>query len=115
MQMDLDDDGNMWPEILPPILNAPANGLTGVLVSLGLTIGLMPFQSGYDVHVSTDYQIVDTATGNVVWSSIGNVLGLLGLIVPALTLSAGKTYRIQARFNGVKFKSEWSDAITIST
>lgn len=115
MQMDVDDDGNMWPEIIPPVINAPANGLTGLLVSLGLTISLGAYASGYAAHASTDFRIVDTATGNVVWSSLGNLINLLGLIVPALTLAAGKTYRVQARFNGGIYSSEWNDGVLIST
>ncbi len=115
MQLDSDEDGNMWPEIVPPVITAPSNGLTGVLASVALTVSLGAFVSGYDTHVSTDYRITDTSNGNVVWSSLTNAVNLLGLLVPALTLSTGKTYRIEARFRGTKYLSEWSNAITIST
>lgn len=115
MQMDSDDDGNMWPEIVPPSISAPLNGLTGLLVTLGLGIVLRPFTSGYDTHVSTDFIITDAATGSVVWQSLANTVNLLGITIPALTLTVGKTYIIRVRYRGVKYVSLWSDPITIST
>jgi len=115
MQSEVDDDGNSWPSILPPVITAPANGLTGLLVAVILTISLGPFVSGIDTHVSTDYEIVDASNGNIVYSSLNNILGLLSLLVPALTLSIGKTYRIRARFNGAVYVSNWSTIVTVST
>lgn len=115
MQDPSDDDGNIWPSILPPVITGPVNGATGILIAVLLPITLAPFQSGYDLHVSTDYEIIDVATGNVIWSSINNLTGLLNVLVPILTLSLGRTYSIRARFNGLNGSSEWGTAITVST
>lgn len=114
MMMDSDDE-NMWPEIVPPVITAPVNGATGILIAVLLAIGLGPYRSGYEAHVSTSYQIEDTSNGAIVWQSNLNVSALLAINVPSLTLALGKTYRIRARFHSATYVSEWSDAITIST
>lgn len=115
MQFENDDDGNMWPEILPPVITAPTDLLAGVLVTLGLVITLGGYVSGYGAQVSTDYEIVDTSNGSVAWSSTANTTALLTITVPALTLSTGKTYRLRVRCRSALYISEWSKPITFST
>lgn len=96
---------------LVPVITAPANLLTGVIVTLGLGIVLTSpaNATSVDIRITTG----PNGTGSVVYSSNG--ASVLGVTVPALTLSAGQTYYISVRSNGVTGSSPYSADVQIST
>ena len=116
-----DQLGNSWPgSILPPQVTQPQDGVTGLLVTLGLNLATGPFVSteGADQHVGTDWEIrtAPNGGGTVRWSSTNNTVNLLGIVVPALTLALGQDYYVRARFRGsASGLGAWSADVHIST
>ena len=53
-------------------------------------------------HISTDWEVMDKLTDEVVWSSINNTENLLSTNIEIGALSTNTDYFIKARFNGSK-------------
>ena len=93
-------------------VQAPTISISGNLTELVLTptISLSAFSvfNGSDIHVSTDYQAVNKATGVVKWESLGNTVDKLGITTGQLDIQTEYTFR--ARFNGQTYGSSyWSE------
>ena len=91
-------------------IQTPTIGISGNLSGLLLTptISLSAFSvfNGSDIHVSTDYQVVNKATGVVKWESLGNTVDKLGITTGQLDVQTEYTFR--ARFNGQTYgSSSW--------
>ena len=100
-------------------IQAPTMNIGGNLSELTLTptISLSAFSvfNGSDIHVSTDYQVVNKATGVVKWVSLNNAIDKLGITTGQLDVNT--TYRLMARFNGQTYgSSSWveMDGTTIN-
>jgi hypothetical protein len=61
-----------------------------------------------DTHVSTDWQIQDTA-GNTVWQSLADTTNLTSITVSANLFSSGTTYLFRVRHNGNAGSSQWQE------
>jgi hypothetical protein len=83
-------------------IQTPTISISGILLGLVLTptISLSAFSvfNGSDTHVSTDYQVVNKATGAVKWESLGNTVDKLSITTGQLDIQTEYTFR--ARFNG---------------
>ena len=91
-------------------IQAPAMTIGGNLSELILTpiISLSAFNvfNGSDTHVSTDYQVVNKATGVVKWESLGNTVDKFEITTGQLDIQTEYTFR--ARFNGKTYgSSSW--------
>ena len=91
-------------------VQAPTMTIGGNLSGLVLTptISLSAFSvfNGSDTHVSTDYQVVNKATGVVKWESLGNTVDKLEITTEQLDIQTEYTFR--ARFNGQTYgSSSW--------
>ena len=88
-------------------IQAPTISISGNLSELLLTptISLSAFRvfNGSDTHVSTDYQVVNKATGAVKWESLGNTVDKLSITTGQLDIQTKYTFR--ARFNGQTYGS----------
>ena len=88
-------------------IQAPTISISGNLSELLLTptISLSAFSvfNGSDTHVSTDYQVVNKATGVVKWESLGNTVDKLSITTGQLDIQTKYTFR--ARFNGQTYGS----------
>ena len=88
-------------------IQAPTISISGNLSGLVLTptISLSAFSvfNGSDTHVSTDYQVVNKATGVVKWESLGNTVDKLSITTGQLDIQTKYTFR--ARFNGQTYGS----------
>ena len=88
-------------------IQAPTISISGNLSELLLTptISLSAFSvfNGSDTHVSTDYQVVNKATGVVKWKSLGNTVDKLSITTGQLDIQTKYTFR--ARFNGQTYGS----------
>ena len=100
-------------------IQAPTMTIGGNLSELTLTptISLSAFSvfNGSDIHVSTDYQAVNKATGVVKWVSLNNATNKLSITTGKLNVNT--TYKFMARFNGQTYgSSSWveMDATTIN-
>lgn len=116
-----DHIGNSWMgSVLAPTITQPANGATGILVTLGLAMAATPFSTseGMDIHVATDWEIRTgpKGGGTLRWASTNDPLNLLGVLVPALTLAVGQTYYIRVRYRGsMSGPGAWSADVQITT
>ena len=95
-------------------VTAPTISISGNLSELILTptISLSAFSvfNGSDTHVSTDYQVVNKATGAVKWESLGNTVDKLTITTGQLDIQTEYTFR--ARFNGQTYgSSSWVEVI----
>ena len=91
-------------------IQTPTMTIGGNLSELVLTptISLSAFSvfNGSDTHVSTDYQVVNKATGVVKWESLGNTVNKLSITTGQLDVQTEYTFR--ARFNGQTYgNSSW--------
>jgi hypothetical protein len=91
-------------------VQAPTISISGNLSGLVLTptISLSAFSvfNGSDTHVSTDYQVVNKATGAVKWESLGNTVDKLSITTGQLDIQTEYTFR--ARVNGQTYgSSSW--------
>ena len=88
-------------------IQAPTISISGNLSELLLTptISLSAFSvfNGSDTHVSTDYQVVNKATGAVKWESLGNTVDKLSITTGQLDIQT--KYAFRARFNGQTYGS----------
>ena len=88
-------------------VQTPTISISGNLSELLLTptISLSAFSvfNGSDTHVSTDYQVVNKATGVVKWESLGNTVDKLSITTGQLDIQTKYTFR--ARFNGQTYGS----------
>ena len=88
-------------------VKTPTISISGNLSELLLTptISLSAFSvfNGSDTHVSTDYQVVNKATGVVKWESLGNTVDKLSITTGQLDIQTKYTFR--ARFNGQTYGS----------
>ena len=88
-------------------VQTPTISISGNLSELVLTptISLSAFKvfNGSDTHVSTDYQVVNKATGAVKWESLGNTVDKLSITTGQLDIQT--TYTFRARFNGQTYGS----------
>ena len=93
-------------------VQAPTISISGKLSELVLTptISLSAFSvyNGSDTHTSTDYQVVNKATGIVKWESLGNTVDKFEITTEQLDIQTEYTFR--ARFNGQTYgSSDWSE------
>lgn len=88
-------------------IKVPTISISGNLSELVLTptISLSAFRvfNGTDTHVSTDYQVVNKATGAVKWESLGNTVDKLSITTGQLDIQTKYTFR--ARLNGQTYGS----------
>lgn len=109
------DGESFWPVPAPAIITQPANGLTGLLASLALTITLAAPVSPVPVTgAQIEIRTGPNGSGSLVWSNAPDA-GVLSLIVPALTLLTGRTYYIRARFLTASETGAWSADVMIKT
>ena len=83
-------------------IKAPVMTIGGTLSALlqTPTISLSAFSvyGGSDTHTSTDYQVVNKATGVVKWQSLGNTTNKLSITTGQLDINTNYIFR--AKFNG---------------
>lgn len=104
-----------WPSFQAPKITQPTNGILGIVIALVLPIVVDPaigigVPTGIDIEIRTG----PNGGGISVFSSINSV-SLLGLNVPALTLSLGQTYYIRARYRSNGVAEVWSADVQIGT
>jgi len=102
--------------IQTPSVITPANGVSGLLITVALLLTASAFVAFGVSYVSTDFE-VRTATGGggvLTYASIA-VLGLT-VLVPALTLALNTTYFIRVRHRGSSgYISAWSADSSFTT
>lgn len=75
-----------------------------------ITTSAFSVTGGSNTHASTDWQIVKTSNGSVVWQSFGNTSNKTSIVVPAGILLESTQYKARARHNGTTFgASEWGE------
>jgi len=90
---------------------AAASGATAFTSSpFAVTAG-----TGSETHVSTDWQVIETAGGTVVSSSLADTINLTSWYVPMGDLSPSTEYQVQVRYNSSALVSAWSAAVTFTT
>lgn len=70
-----------------------------------LTTSAFSVHNGSDTHVSTDWEIRLSANDTLVWSSVGNTVNKLSIIVPSGKLQVGTAYVFKAKHNGTTYGS----------
>ena len=60
-------------------------------------------------HTATDWQVVETATGNLVWESLNDQVNLTSISLPDNTLSPGVDYTIRVRIYMDGCPSGWTE------
>ena len=92
---------------LDSYIKAPVMTIGGTLSALlqTPTISLSAFSvyGGSDTHTSTDYQVVNKATGVVKWQSLGNTTNKLSITTGQLDINTDYIFR--AKFNGQTYGS----------
>lgn len=75
------------------------------------------YPSQADTHLNTDYQIAsDVGFINVVWESLENSSGLVGVNVPKDYLQVSTVYYLRIRYRGDSLgESAWSDVVSFTT
>lgn len=99
-----------WLNIAPPSVLLPTNNEV-VNSALGLTLGVGVFVSSNDVWTTTTYEVRTAANGGgtLVYTTTSP-------LVPALTLTAGQTYYIRAKYTGLSgYISPYSSDVIITT
>lgn len=111
--------GNSWPRLVPPVIDAPTSGTSGLSILLGLPLALAGLTGQGDVIVGTRWEVrtAPNGGGSLVWSvDVSNLLQLLTAMVPPLTLGLGQTYYIRARQSGtILGNGPWSADVIVST
>lgn len=60
-------------------------------------------------HTSSDWEVFDVASGEVIHTSMVDAENLTSYIIPYGVLENNKTYRIRAKYRGVTIESGWSE------
>lgn len=94
--------GSSWPTKIPPVIEQPPSGASGISVILGLNLALagVALEGGVDDVTQTRWEVRTgpNGTGALVWSADNiTLLTILLGVVPALTMALGQTYYIRAR------------------
>ena len=91
--------------ITTPTILSPINGSTGIEETPTFTLSAFAtVPAASDTHKSTSWRLRNAA-GDVVWSSLNDIVNLLKLKLPAGVLVVAKNHTIEWQFNGVTLPS----------